>query len=121
MKIILLFLAISLSGCVTAQPAAPPMVETPATVTEPTKEQREFLQSLVRARLKDPNSAIFEEAFFVQGSREFGACVEVNAKNEYGGYTGTQLAILRYSGDSKQWHVAGIYHFGIQYCADKFK
>jgi len=45
----------------------------------------------VRAQLKDPESAKFGEFILVNDNR---ACLEVNARNAFGGYTGIQMAAL---------------------------
>ncbi|MER9524034.1 hypothetical protein NKI96_10660 [Mesorhizobium sp. M0292] len=72
--------AVSISLCVSAgaKPAALPV----------TGDRLEAVQSSVRGRLKDPESARFELVFSIQkGSGEF-VCGRVNAKNGFGGYNG---------------------------------
>lgn len=58
------------------------------------------IESAVRKELKDPGSAIFKDELRV-GNR---ACISVNAKNSFGGYSGTQYAHLVDLGNNK-WHV----------------
>lgn len=58
------------------------------------------IEKAVRAKLKDPDSAKFENAIVVQTR----ACISVNAKNSYGGYTGATIAHLEKLG-SDHWYV----------------
>lgn len=58
------------------------------------------MQEVVRASLKDPDSAKFGKMTRVTDKR---ACLTVNAKNALGGYTGDQQAYLLKSED--QWEV----------------
>lgn len=64
-------------------------------------------QDAVREALRDPDSAKFGE--FTSGSDGEGewACLTVNAKNSFGGYTGDQQARLRRNG-SRDWEVMSI-------------
>jgi hypothetical protein len=48
-------------------------------------------QSAVQKSLKDPDSAKFGD-FYLYDEKQ--ACLTVNARNSYGGYTGDQLAVL---------------------------
>lgn len=57
------------------------------------------IQSAVRERLKDPDSAKFEET----RKYENFACVSYNAKNGYGGYAGVSWALLKNTGS--RWQV----------------
>ncbi|MEM7300685.1 MAG: hypothetical protein AAF468_06340 [Pseudomonadota bacterium] len=74
-----------LSGCVT--PSTKPLASTPISLTD---EQIEKIQTFIRLRLKDPNSAIFSTivASRLEENGAIVACGFVNAKNSFGGYTG---------------------------------
>jgi hypothetical protein len=63
-----------------------------------------------RRNLKDPDSAKFGEVAIVDNSQKDGngyamktACVTVNAKNAYGGYTGDQQAMVLLHGDQSDY------------------
>lgn len=56
------------------------------------------IKKAVRAELKDPDSAKFEREIKI-GNR---ACVLVNSKNSYGGYTGAKVTHLRRH-ESGEW------------------
>lgn len=75
---------------------------------KPTKEERTIFESIVKKSLKDPDSAVFGDAFRTDknasGNRI--ACIEVNAKNSYGGYTGFQSAFLFNTGGG--WEIQSI-------------
>lgn len=47
----------------------------------------------IKARLRDPESAEFENVRFFSGGKAPAVCGEVNAKNGFGGYTGSQRFI----------------------------
>lgn len=64
-------------------------------------EQAEIKKAVANV-LKDPNSVIFGD-LEIKGET---ACIEVNAKNAFGGYTGKQEAIL--AKVEGKWLVAGI-------------
>jgi len=49
------------------------------------------IQEAVRRSLKDPTSALFGTLTLVPPN---GACQTVNARNEFGGYTGNQQAVV---------------------------
>ena len=76
---------------------------------EPTRG--EILQAVVRASLKDPDSAKFGNVMFVNDSK---ACVGVNAKNSLGGYTGEQQAMLIES--EGRWQVIEISDISQRQC-----
>lgn len=59
----------------------------------------------VRDSLKDSESAKFGE-FTIIGDKEDAACLTVNAKNSFGGYTGNQDAYLRK--DEAGWHIVSM-------------
>lgn len=58
------------------------------------------IKKAVRAELKDPDSAKFKDELVVRTR----ACISVNAKNSYGGYTGATIAHLQNLG-SDNWYV----------------
>ena len=58
------------------------------------------IKQAVRAELKDPDSAKFKDEIVVQTR----ACISVNAKNSYGGYTGAKIAHLKKL-ESGNWYV----------------
>ncbi|QNA90471.1 hypothetical protein G4G28_21780 [Massilia sp. Dwa41.01b] len=58
------------------------------------------MRKAVREKLKDPDSAKWGEVYVYKNR----ACLEVNSKNSYGGYTGKQAAWLHsFGGDS--WYL----------------
>jgi hypothetical protein len=91
---ILLLLSLSiLSGCATKAPSPP------INLSSPSAEDRATLEQLIAASLKDPDSARFSGKIVIVNGKA--ACVEVNAKNSFGGYTGFQQAMLvKFSGSS---------------------
>ena len=58
------------------------------------------IKKAVRAKLKDPDSAKFKDEVVVQTR----ACISVNAKNSFGGFTGATIAHLKNLG-SDDWYV----------------
>lgn len=54
-------------------------------------------EELVRANLKDPESARFGEFYYSEAKGR--ACLEVNAKNSLGGYVGDRQAKLKHSAE----------------------
>jgi len=86
---------VMLAGCTTL----PPELQKTGTPITLSAEQLTAVQEGVKARLKDPLSAMFSgetrAAQSVDG--EITACGFVNAKNSFGGYTGASLyiAIMR--------------------------
>lgn len=67
-------------------------------------DHREIITGLVRGNLIDPESARFGGISFDDNKSV--ACIEVNAKNKMGGYTGTQYARLTRMG--RVWSLASI-------------
>jgi hypothetical protein len=66
---------------------------------KPTKDETTQVESAVKARLKDPNSAMFSAV--VVGTLSDGttrACGLVNAKNGMGGYSGKQAFMVQLEG-----------------------
>lgn len=56
-----------------------------ANSSEPNSEERSVFESMIKEALKDPDSAKFRHMTIVDNKL---ACVEFNAKNEFGGYVG---------------------------------
>jgi hypothetical protein len=81
-KILLLGVLLSSSGCDTA------------TFDNP-------MRKVVREKLKDPDSAKWGESYTYKSR----ACLEVNSKNSYGGYTGKQIAWLHTYDSGESWSV----------------
>ena len=92
MKYTIALLAIStaLSACVEA-PAAPPSAPVKSTPIGLSSSQIAAVHSGVKASLKDPGSAQFSNIQAARGNDgSLAVCGLVNAKNSYGGYTGSQ-------------------------------
>ncbi|MEW6023453.1 MAG: hypothetical protein AB1807_15085 [Pseudomonadota bacterium] len=75
------------------------------------------VRAAVRKRLKDPDSAKFEE---ILRYKNF-ACIKYNAKNGYGGYGGASWAVLELTGST--WYVRDMeedvcYEFQLQRMAE---
>lgn len=109
-------MSIGLAGCaagppvnaVSSVPPSPP----PAEMVEPitlTPAQRKAVQTGLKTRLKDPDSARFGEFKAGRdGKGEITVCGYVNAKNSYGGYTGQKPFLGVLSQGSNHFVVAGI-------------
>lgn len=65
-------------------------------------------QQLVLAELKDPSSAEFGAYKEVLSKHRDWACLAVNARNSYGGYTGEQAARFVRTAGSLSWKFQGI-------------
>lgn len=74
------------SGCATSPPL--PLVQ----VSIPSAEEQVMLKQATISSLKDPDSAKFNGQMVIVDNKS--ACVEVNAKSTFGGYTGYQQAML---------------------------
>ena len=98
-------LALFLSGCGVAYNAKRSQMLNTATVSDygsrPPTDHQEFEMQIIRAGLKDPDSAKFEFGDVARDAIQSGfmsptpiliwrTYVRVNAKNSYGGYTGFQ-------------------------------
>lgn len=74
---------------------APILFSVPAIAAEKialTASQRQQIQSAIRSRLKDPESARFGSmSAVVDGSKKVHVCGYVNSKNSFGGYVGDEL------------------------------
>lgn len=95
------------SGCVTAPPLPP------AQVSVPSAEEQLILKQATIASLKDPDSARFNGQMVIVDNKS--ACVEVNAKNTFGGYTGYQQAMLMKI-DGIGWQVISIKDVSREVC-----
>ena len=85
-SVIPLIMSIALSGCISV--AKPREVYSPVTLT---KEQIAMLQTAIKDRLKDPDSAKFGTmAAGIDRTGMIEICGYVNSKNSYGDYTGMQ-------------------------------
>lgn len=84
-------------------------------VAQPQGEEAD-IQAAVRKALKDPGSAQFGDVLIVTPER---ACQTVNAKNQFGGYTGSQQAILTKVGG--MWFTLGIQAVSQQRCVEIVK
>lgn len=96
-----------LSGCVTARPLPPVQVSIPSA------EDSEMLKQVTISSLKDPDSARFNGQMVIVDNKS--ACVEVNAKNTFGGYTGYQQAMLMKI-DGVGWQVISIKDVSREVC-----
>lgn len=74
------------------------------------------VRAAVQKTLIDPESARFGKSFVSKDGRR--ACIDVNAKNSYGGYTGEQMIQLWKEGDDKEWTVGG--STGLVKCSKEF-
>lgn len=81
--------ALVLTGCAAPKPLPPPP---PLQLATPSNEQKAAILNAILSSLKDPDSAKFGRIGMLSNSKA--ACVEVNAKNAFGGYTGFQTAAL---------------------------
>lgn len=98
MKLYGLLLAATIISCVVQQRAnaqppqfsAPPPYSGPAWLRYPsTQSDQARAENLVRATLKDPESASFKDFSRVsRGKGDDKICGQANAKNSYGGYVG---------------------------------
>lgn len=102
MKPLILFAGLLLAGCAASMPptsefhtptgslqSAPNGNEAPKTPRTLSKADVEFVQTIIKRKLKDPDSAKFEglEGWTTTTGHAF-VCGWVNAKNGFGGYTG---------------------------------
>ena len=90
------------------------------------KEDKKFLEkvkSAVSKRLKDPYSAQFEDFRVIKSNGIRMVCGRVNAKNEFGGYTGSKPFVagaesfwIAASDDAKSLTAVGLYK---KHCASR--
>jgi hypothetical protein len=73
---------------------------------------RSGTEKVVRDGLKDPDSAKFGEYYFNAKTKK--GCLEVNAKNSMGGYTGNQLAYVKKT--DAGWESIGTAEIDMQMC-----
>ena len=112
-KLFTVFFVSLFTACASTAPEA--SLPTPPTKEEilaadygafPTNYQ-EVIKKYVSTNLKDPESARYEfltqpsRGYLLIHGRKFGwtACVSVNAKNSYGGYSGSDRGLLLLQGD----------------------
>jgi hypothetical protein len=106
---LMIFITFTSSGCVNRTKSNP---APPVEVSAPTQEEIELIVVAVLEKLKDPDSAKFGKVILVDHGK--GACIEVNAKNTYGGYTGYQQAMVMNVVDG--WYTAGIKDITLDHC-----
>ena len=102
-----MLVAILLTGCVNPRPS------TPVYYSQPTPDQKQELVNIVLNSLKDPESAKFGDVVLIDHGN--GACVEVNARNAFGGYTGLQQAMLM-KVDNIGWQLLDIRDVSLDVC-----
>lgn len=95
------------SGCATSPPLPP------VKVSIPSAEEQVMLKQATISSLKDPDSARFSGQMVIVDNKS--ACVEVNAKNTFGGYTGYQQAML-FKIDGIGWQVISIKDVSREIC-----
>ena len=106
-KILLVCLSIFLAACAT-QPTKEEALNADYGAMPTTADFVSTVESEIRRRMKDPDSAKFQYPFHAQkgwyqppfGKRYFGwwTCGLVNAKNSFGGYTGFGYFLAVYNG-----------------------
>lgn len=72
------------------------------------------IQEAVRSSLRDPTSAIFGETRISPSGTA--ACVVVNARNSFGGYTGDQVASVYLDRETGTWEAADISEISMDTC-----
>ncbi|MFZ2872233.1 hypothetical protein [Zavarzinia sp.] len=90
--------AIAVSACV-PPPAAPKPILHPTSITD---AEKKVIEEAARDGLKDPDSAKFRHPQLYFGNEIY--CIEVNAKNGFGGYTGflpVEMFVTRIDGKIK--------------------
>jgi hypothetical protein len=80
--------ALALAGC----EKSPEQLEQER-IAQQQAQQQPFLE-IVRARLKDPGSASFQNVALVDTGGKQALCGEVNAKSSFGGYNGYQAFLV---------------------------
>lgn len=95
-----------LSGCVGTQQPAPTYSYAPYPLTD---DQIAAIQQQLATQLKDPGSAQFGpiQAAISTQDKSVAVCGTVNAKNSYGGYTGTKPYVGALDGGSFRLLVLG--------------
>ncbi|MGX1022503.1 hypothetical protein AB7M33_005179 [Pseudomonas sp. Y3 TE3536] len=97
-------LLLVLSGCATPTPTEQTKPAAPTILYRypMTAEAEAQAKTMIAHDLKDPDSAQFRQTYFITADARGDArdkskdswCVEVNAKNSYGGYVGYSWALL---------------------------
>ena len=79
---------------------------------------RRSAEAAVRAQLIDPDSAKFGEFQIVSSPEEDKACLMVNARNTFGGYTGNQSASLFRKAGESDWIVISTNDYPMARCLE---
>lgn len=82
---------------VTALTCATLLTASSVAARELSVKEKEVIETVVKGKLKDPDSAKFTWQDYKGGS---GYCAHVNAKNSHGGYAGNALIIASVKKDS---------------------
>ena len=82
----------------TAIPTPVQALQDPPKQEQPSEESK--MESAVRAQLKDPDSAKFGKLIVIDGKM---ACLPVNSRNSFGGYTGEKYFVMKQSNDGGGW------------------
>lgn len=90
------------------------MIKASPKVRPATPAERAAMISVVRNNLIDPTSPIFGRADVVGNQ----ACLTVNSKNRFGGYTGNKEAVLSYNSKKRTWNGGAIIGLPHGVCLD---
>ena len=83
--------------------SAPTQVTAPAPKETPNQDksrEESRMEAVVRTHLKDPDSAKFGKLVVIDSKM---ACLPVNARNSYGGYTGERYFVMKPANDDAGW------------------
>lgn len=87
-KYLIIFAAFAIAGCAT-KPDLNQELKFPYRTFSTPDVAIEAAQEDIKSVLKDPTSAIFRGAYYkLLAPNQYAVCVQVNAKNAYGGYVG---------------------------------
>lgn len=101
-------------GIALNEPPTTMMIKAPLKIRPATPAERAAMISVVKNSLIDPTSPIFGRADVVGNQ----ACLTVNSKNRFGGYTGNQEAVLYYNSLTKTWKSGGTIDLPHGVCLD---
>ena len=103
--------SILLTGCAPKaySPPAPPVK-----ISKPSSEEQSAFQKAIIESLNDPDSAKFNDQMILVDDKA--ACVGVNAKNTFGGYTGFQQAMFMKL-DGIGWQLMKVANVSQEVCA----
>lgn len=79
-----------------------------------TKLERSRFIEIMRNNLIDPESAIYGDAHVIGNS----ACMTVNSKNRFGGYTGKQEAVFDFDPTTRKWGGGAVLNLPHGVCID---